>query len=117
METKIEYSRPSLERIDNINVNFITMNRPELSKFNAFDKIDPSEAVVLYFSDKATRDDIKNFENYIKENSLGYYNLSKNLFEKQDISNAYYIQGRLDLFIAFAVVVFFSLVAIGLVLL
>ena len=102
-----------LDDIDNINPIFVTLDRDELREFKVFNSIETGEITILYFSEKATNEDVKKLENYVKENSLGYYSLSKPLFEEQKEQNKIFIQNNLDLIASFLVINIFTLIAIG----
>lgn len=102
-----------LQNADSENVEFISLYNPNLEKYKKFDKFDANDSVILFLKDGVTKNDLMDFEKYIEKNSLGYYQYSNDLFEKQKNVNNNLFQTKFDLLISFLVVIIFSFISIG----
>ncbi|WP_282925902.1 hypothetical protein [Helcococcus kunzii] len=93
---------------------FITdIHNPKLQLLEKYAQKEINDAVILYLKNDVKRKDLKDFENYVNVNQLGYYQYSDDLIKEQEKSNNYTIQSRLDVVISLLTVLVFSLLSIG----
>lgn len=71
------------------------------------------QANIFYFNDKIEKEKIIEFENYIKENNLGYYQFTKNLIAEQYKLYLSSLQRYLDIMISLVGIVIITVVSVA----
>lgn len=98
-----EYNDYFITSTNNINLKYLSNFIPN----------GVENAMILYLNDDVKKEDLKEFESIVKDNQLGYYQFSEDMFLEQEEANRNEVQERFDLIISYIIILLFSILSIG----
>lgn len=99
------------QELNSERANFIILNNDKI--FNLLKNDTNYKNMIVYFNDDFNQVNIKKFEDYIKNNDLGYYQLTKDLINEQYLLFKNLLQNYFDIILTFIGLVLITITCIS----